>query len=199
MLGEEDSRPLPFLFYSNQMKRLILIILMLGAWAAKDMSAQTFSVKTSLTMLATTTPNIEVSVPLGKKVSLHLPVLYNPWVFKENSRFQQLTTMPGVRIWQQQCGVHYFYSVYGIASRFHFGGWMDRKFRYDGTAYGAGGGAGYSIVLNDHWNIDFEGGVGLVWAEYDKCGWQKDSHRYGSYKRLKFIPTKLDVSFVYFF
>ena len=88
---------------------------MLGAWVVNDLNAQTFSVRTSLTMLATATPNVEVSLPLSKKVSLHLPVLYNPWVFEENSRFQQLTTMPGVRIWQQQCGVHYFWSFYGIA------------------------------------------------------------------------------------
>ena len=181
------------------MKKLILIILMLGAWVVNDLNAQTFSVRTSLTMLATATPNVEVSLPLSKKVSLHLPVLYNPWAFKENSRFQQLTTMPGVRIWQQQCGVHYFWSVYGIASRYHFGGWMDKKYRYDGKGYGAGAGFGYSLVISDHWNLDFEAGAGVVWADYDKCGWKSSSHRYGSYKGLRVVPTKLDVSLLYFF
>ena len=150
-------------------------------------------------MLGTATPNVEVSMPVSKKVSLHLPVMYNPWIMKENSRFQQLTVMPGIRLWQQQCGVHYFCSIYGIASRFHVGGWFNNKYRYDGTGYGAGAGVGYSWVLSDHFNLDVEAGVGVIWAEYDKCGWQSDSHRYGSYKGLRFIPTKLDISIAYFF
>lgn len=180
------------------MKKLILLIAVIWALATQA-SAQSFSVRSSLTMLATATPNIEVSVPLSKKVSLHLPVLYNPWIFGDNSRFQQLTTMPGIRLWQQQCGVHYFCSFYGIATRYHVGGWMDRKYRYDGTGFGAGAGFGYSLVLGDHWNLDFEGGIGLIWADYDKCGWQSGSHRYGSYRSLKLIPTKLDISLLYFF
>lgn len=180
------------------MKKLILFIAVIWAMATQ-VSAQTFSVKTSLTMLATATPNVEVSMPLSKKVSLHLPVLYNPFKFKENSRFQQLTTMPGVRIWQQQCGVHYFYSAYAIATRYHIGGWLDNKYRYDGTGFGAGAGFGYSLVIADHWNLDFEAGLGVIWAEYDKCGWQSGSHRYGSYREFKVIPTKLDISLLYFF
>ena len=181
------------------MKKLILFILILGACSIKTLNAQTFSVKTSLTMLATATPNIEVGIPLSKKISLHVPVLYNPWVFGENSRFQQLTTMPGIRLWQQQCGVHYFCSFYAIASRYHIGGWIDKKYRYDGDGYGAGAGFGYSLVLNDHWNLDFETGAGLVWANYDKCGWKSGSHRYGSYKGFRLVPTKIDISLLYFF
>jgi len=181
------------------MKKLILLTIMTVVVAAGEAMAQSFSLRTSVTMLATATPNIEISMPVSKKISVHLPVMYNPWIMKENSRFQQLTTMPGIRLWQQQCGVHYFCSFYAIASRFHVGGWFDHKYRYDGTGYGGGAGIGYSWILNDHWNLDFEAGVGVIWANYDKCGWQSDSHRYNSYKGLRFIPTKLDISVAYYF
>ena len=181
------------------MKKLILLILVMLTLTAGDALAQTFSIRTSATMLATATPNIELSMPISKKISIHLPVLYNPWIMKENSRFQQLTTMPGVRLWQQQVGVHYFSSFYAIAMRYHVGGWLDKEFRYDGTGYGAGAGIGYSWVLSDHFNLDLEAGLGIIWADYDKCGWQSDSHRYGSYKGLRLIPTKLDISIAYFF
>lgn len=167
--------------------------------ACINLCAQNVAVRTSLTMLATGTPNIEVSIPVKKRLSIHLPVAYNPWKYKENSRFQQLTVMPGIRLWKQNCGVHYFYSIYGIATRFHSGGWFDKKFRYDGTGYGAGAGFGYSHVLNDHWNLDFEVGAGLIWADYDKCGWQSDSHLYKSVSALRLIPTKLDIALIYYF
>lgn len=181
------------------MKKLILLIFAMVTLWTVDAGAQSLSLRTSVTWLATATPNIELSMPVSKKISIHLPVMYNPWVMKQNSRFQQLTTMPGIRYWQQQCGVHYFASLYGIASRFHMGGWLDHKYRYDGTAYGAGIGFGYSWVLSAHWNFELEGGVGCVWAKYDKCGWQSDSHRYDTYRGLRFIPTKLDISVAYFF
>jgi hypothetical protein len=181
------------------MKKLILLIFTMVMLLVDEAGAQSLSLRTSVTMLATATPNIEISMPVSKKVSLHLPVMYNPWVMRQNSRFQQLTTMPGIRYWQQQCGVHYFASFYGIATRYHVGGWMDRKYRYDGTGYGAGVGFGYSWVLSDHWNFELEGGVGLIWADYDKCGWQSDSHRYGSYRGLRVIPSKLDISVAYYF
>ncbi len=181
------------------MKKLFLLILMTTLMTIGKATAQSFSLRTSITMLATATPNIEMSMPVSKKISVHLPVMYNPWIMKENSRFQQLTAMPGIRWWQQQCGVHYFCSFYAIASRYHVGGWLDSKYRYDGTGYGGGAGVGYSWVLSDHWNLDFEAGIGIIWADYDKCGWQSDSHRYGSYKGLRFIPTKLDISIAYFF
>ena len=180
-------------------KNLIIILLLMVLLPCGKAAAQSFSLRTSLTMLGTATPNIEISMPVSKKVSVHLPVLYNPWVMRENSRFQQLTTMPGIRLWQQQCGVHYFCSFYGIATRYHVGGWLDKKYRYDGQGYGAGVGAGYSLVLHDHWNLDFELGLGLIWADYDKCGWRSDSHLYKSYESLRIIPTKLDVSVIYFF
>ena len=181
------------------MKKLILLMLVMTALATGKAAAQSFSLRTSATMLALATPNIEISMPVSKKMSLHLPVLYNPWVMGQNSRFQQLTAIPGIRLWQQQVGVHYFCSFYGIATRYHVGGWMDKRYRYDGTGYGAGAGIGYSWVLSDHWNLDLEAGAGLIWADYDKCAWQSDSHRYGSYKGLRLIPTKLDISIAYFF
>ena len=164
-----------------------------------QMKGQNLSVKSSMTMLATTTLNAEIAMPVSKSLSVHVPVLYNPWVFKQNSRIQQLTAMPGVRYWKQQYGVNYFCSAYLIASRYHMGGWLDKKYRYDGVGFGAGIGGGYSYVLTDHWNLDFEIGVGAVYVDYDKCAWQKNSRFYENVKGIRLAVTKLDVSFIYFF
>lgn len=179
-------------------KYIILVVLILTAFTHKA-AAQEIAFRTSATLWATATPNIEVSAPIDRHWTVHLPVAYNPWVFKDNSRLQQLTTMPGFRWWKQQANVHYFMSIYGIASRFHFGGWFNQKHRYNGKAFGAGIGAGYSFVLGRHWNIEAELGLGYVHANYDKCEWKQNSRLIGSYKEWKLIPTKIDVSFVYFY
>lgn len=177
----------------------ITFLFLLLCSVAPKLHAQEVAFSTNAVMWGTLTPNLEVRMPVSKTLSIHLPVMYNPWVLKENSRFQQLTTMPGVRFWRQQCNVHYFLSAYGIASRYHVGGWFDKKYRYDGTGFGAGVGAGYAHVINRHWNIECELGFGLIWAKYDKCHWTKDSRLYAQRSRLALIPTKFDFSVVYFY
>lgn len=180
------------------MKKYIILILILCSLNIVG-NAQNVAIRTSATMWATATPNIEVSFPVNKHWTVHLPVLYNPWVWGHNSRFQQLTTMPGVRYWKQKPYIHYFFSGYAIATRFHVGGWCNKKFRYDGNGYGVGVGAGYNYVLNKHWNLEGEIGVGLIYADYDKCGWRKNSHRYSHENGIRVIPTKIDISLVYFY
>jgi len=180
-------------------KKLTITALLALILCISRADAQVISLRTSATMWLTATPNIEVSLPVSRHWTAHLPVLYNPWVWGDGSRLQQLTTMPGVRWWRQQAHVHYFLSAYGIASRYHVGGWFDHKYRYDGEAYGAGLGAGYSYVLGRHWNIEAEVGIGYVYTDYDKCGWKKNSHFYGRHTGWRIVPTKFDLSFVYFF
>ena len=61
--------------------------------------AQFYSARTNLIGLATGNINLEGSMTLNRRWSLHLPVQYNPFVFKDNRQFRNLTVMPGVRYW----------------------------------------------------------------------------------------------------
>lgn len=180
------------------MKKIIAIQIMLYLFLVSS-HAQNWNVKTSATLWATATPNIELGYALNKHVTLHVPIQYNPFVFGDNSRFQQLSTMPGARYWFSRSHVGAFVSAYAIVSRFHVGGWFDQKYRYDGKGFGGGIGAGYSWILTKRLNIECEGGIGLIHADYDKCGWRKDSRLYAHIKGIRVIPAKLDVSIVYFF
>ena len=47
-------------------------------------SAQSYSLRTNVLGLATTNLNLEASMTLGRKWSLHLPVQYNPFRFSKN-------------------------------------------------------------------------------------------------------------------
>ena len=180
------------------LKRLFLTATL--ASMAFGISAQKVAIMTSGTLWAMfVTPNVELSYVVNDHWSAHVPVAYNPWVFGENSRFQQLTFMPGARYWFKLAHVRWFASAYAIGSRFHVGGWFDKPYRYDGKVFGLGVGGGYSWILSKSFNLEFELGVGTGYAKYDKCDWMKNSKRYSTEKGIRVFPAKVDVSLVYFF
>ena len=98
------------------MKKIILkyALMTILCLLSKDMCAQFYSMITNVPALGTTTFNLEASMPLNRKWSLHLPVYYNPFVFKDNKKFQQFSVMPGVRWWLLESYVHGFAGVNGI-------------------------------------------------------------------------------------
>jgi hypothetical protein len=57
-------------------------------------SAQSYSLRTNVLGLATTNLNLEASMTLGRKWSLHLPVQYNPFRFSRNRQFRNLYVAP---------------------------------------------------------------------------------------------------------
>ena len=53
--------------------------------------------------------NAEFGMTLNKKFSLHLPVQYNPFIYSKsnNTKFQNLTVLPGVRYWFRDVSFKY--------------------------------------------------------------------------------------------
>lgn len=78
-------------------KEILFLGILLGVCLASP--AQFYSARTNLIGLATGNINLEGSMTLNRRWSLHLPVQYNPFVFKDNRQFRNLTVMPGVRYW----------------------------------------------------------------------------------------------------
>lgn len=158
--------------------------------------AQSYSLGTNIPALATATVNVEASMTLNRKWSLHLPVYYNPFVFKDNKKIQNFTVLPGVRYWLLESYINGFVGINAIGSKYHIT-WKDSRYR--GQAYGMGISAGYVWLLSPRWNLELEGGVGLVWADYtryecEECGRQK-----GEYTRWVVVPNKLALSLIYLF
>ena len=158
--------------------------------------AQFYSLSTNIPVLAATTLNMELSMTLDRKYSMHLPVYYNPFVFSDNKKLQNFTVLPGIRSWVLESYNGGFFGTNAIGSKYHFT-WQDR--RYEGQAYGAGISAGYAWMLSRRWNLEVEAGIGLIWADYrlypcEKCGQKiQDEHRW------YVIPNKLALSMVYLF
>lgn len=76
---------------------------------------------------------------LNKKFSIHLPVQYNPFIYSKsnNTKFQNLTVLPGVRYWLRESFRDPFVGFSVLASRYNIGNIWD-KYRYDGWGLGAG-------------------------------------------------------------
>lgn len=176
-----------------------LLITLMGLLVVSGTKAQFYSVRTNLVGLATLNLNVEGSMTLNRNWTVHLPVQYNPWTFSDNKKFQNLTVTPGVRYWFLESYARGFIGAHAVASRFHAGGWFGHKYRYDGQAYGLGISAGFAKVLSPHFNLEYEIGIGGVWADYDQyecrhCGRLKSSKK-GIYPTV----TKIAVNLVYLF
>ncbi len=180
------------------MKKIILTYALMTAFClcSSVCNAQFYSVNTNIPALATTTLNMEVSMTLNRKWSLHLPVYYNPFVFSDNKKIQNFTVMPGVRYWMLESYVRGFVGINAIGSKYHFN-WKD--YRYEGLAFGAGISAGYAYLLSPRWNLEVEGGIGLVWADYTKYRCEECGRKVGDENGWYAVPNKVAVSLVYLF
>lgn len=81
----------------NTGKKLFLCAGLLAFFLS--VSAQSYSLRTNVIGLATTNLNLEASMTLNRKWSLHLPVQYNPFKVGRNRQFRNFYAAPGVRYW----------------------------------------------------------------------------------------------------
>ena len=98
-------------------KKFFFLGILLGVCLASP--AQFYSARTNLIGLATGNINLEGSMTLNRRWSLHLPVQYNPFVFKDNRQFRNLTVMPGVRYWFVESYSNFFVGMNTLASGLH--------------------------------------------------------------------------------
>ena len=165
------------------------------------------AVKTNVVMDAFRLPNLGVEVGLSKKLTLDVPVYYNPWKFSDTKQMKLFMVQPELRYWLcDKFNGHFFgahlmggaYNTKGIKPPFAL--WDDMKdFRYKGRFYGGGVSYGYQFILGRHWNLEATVGVGYAYVTYKKyecsdCGEQLEK----SHKNY-FGPTKAALSLIYLF
>ena len=137
-------------------KYLILIILLYPSL----IMAQRFSISTNLIGYANFgTLNLEASYAVAQNWSINASAKYNPFTFKEGDpkvQFQnrQKTFSIGTRYWPW-----HVYSDWWIGGRFQHqeyntGGILFRRTE-EGDRYGIGISAGYTLLVNKKFNIDF--------------------------------------------
>ena len=159
-------------------KKFFFLGILLGVCLASP--AQFYSARTNLIGLATGNINLEGSMTLNRRWSLHLPVQYNPFVFKDNRQFRNLTVMPGVRYWFVESYSNFFVGMNTLASGYSIGRIWNKK-RYEGEGYGIG--------LS----------IGKAWARYNEYRCRECGAFLGRKHGWYLIPSRVALNMIYLF
>ena len=135
---------------------------------------------------------------LNRRWSLHLPVQYNPFVFKDNRQFRNLTVMPGVRYWFVESYSNFFVGMSTLASGYSIGRIWNKK-RYEGEGYGIGLSIGKAYPLSKTWNIEWELGGAAVWARYNEYRCRECGAFLGRKHGWYLIPSRVALNMIYLF
>lgn len=194
------------------MKFKHIALLLLGLLMCAPAYAQRAAVKTNLLYDATLTLNGGVEVKFAPQWTGDLSANLNAWTIGDDRRWKHWLVQPEARYWFCQAFSGHFVGAHLLGGQYNFGhlnmpfsflGTDFRKlkdFRYQGWMVGAGLAYGYTWILDRHWNIEAEIGLGWVYTRYDEfecrdCGQRIKTNRPHNYVG----PTKAAVNLVYTF
>ena len=92
-----------------------------------------------------------------------------------------------------------FIGLHGVFSIYNAGGLFGHRYRYEGTAFGGGLSAGLVRPLSRRWNLEFELGLGVVWADWERYRCVNCGKRTGKGSGVYVTPTRTAVNLVYLF
>ena len=194
------------------MKRALLLFMIVVSCVSQELCAQKVGVKTNLAADFALNPNIGLEVGLAPKWTLEVDGQFNAWTLSDDKRWKHWAVRPGVRYWLcDRLGGSYFgaylhggqYNVGGINLHVNFLGTDFRKLkdtRSQGWFAGGGVSYGYAFVLDRHWNLETEIGIGYSYTRYDRfrcagCGKKIETDKPHHYVGV----TKAAINLVYLF
>jgi hypothetical protein len=173
---------------------LFLVVLMLTA--IPKAASQSRSVSVNIPALLLGCYNIEPSLMVTGKISLHAPVSWSPHTFKNNSRLKHVAVLAGARWWQWHGYSGFFTGGYFAYSKYNI---SPGKYRYNGYATGFTFSAGYAKMLSRSWNIEAQAGVFLGAAKHDKFEKSICGEYLESISQFVTLPSRISLSLVYLF
>ena len=172
---------------------------------------QTLAVKSNLLYDATLTVNAGLEVGLAPRWSFDLSGNYNGWAVNGH-KWKHWLAQPELRYWFCDGLAGHFVGLHALGGEYNFGH-FDTSLSFLGTDYsvfadqrhqgwyvGAGIAYGYSFILNRHWNLELELGVGYVYTRYDVFECEGCGRKVEEDKPHHYVgPTKAAVNLVYNF
>lgn len=196
------------------MKKILfrMAMVFVGMVLATQLQAQKVAVKTNLLYDATATINAGIEFGLAPKWTLDLSGNFNGWTMSHDRKWKHWMAQPEARYWFCDRFAGHFLGFHALGGQYNVGHLKNNiKFlgtdfsklsdsRYQGWFIGAGVAYGYAWVLNKHWNLEGEIGVGYVYTEYDRfnckgCGKKVEEDKNHHY----FGPTKAAINLIYVF
>ena len=125
---------------------------------------------------------------------------YSQNIAVKQLHFHLYRSQPGVRYWMRETyGRGCFIGLHGVFSIYNAGGLFGHRYRYEGTAFGGGLSAGLVRPLSRRWNLEFELGLGVVWADWERYRCVNCGKRTGKGSGVYVTPTRTAVNLVYLF
>ena len=171
-----------------------------------DNSENRLAIKTNLLYLASTTINAGVEVKLSNRLSLDLPIGYNPWKFSNNTQYKHFIVQPELRYWLNRTfyksfvGLHASYVNYNLKGlAFPFGPYPSVETnRFDGHSMGVGLTYGYQFYADDKWNLEASIGLGYSRHKYDEYASNNNYTYFRTVEKDHFGILKVGFSISYF-
>lgn len=193
------------------MKLSYILGLLIALSASPVLNAQDFAVKTDILDDVTLSPGLAGEMKLAPRWTVDVSGSFNLWNIGDR-RWRHWKVQPEGRYWFCEAFSGHFVGAHVLGGQYNIGHLpLDFKFlgtdfsklrdyRFQGWMAGAGVAYGYSWILNRHWNIEAEIGIGWVYTRYSQyrcadCGKKVKSNRPHNY----FGPTKTAVNLVYTF
>lgn len=193
------------------MKLKFLMTLLFGILITMGVKAQNVALKTNILYDATATINLGVEVGIAPKWTLDISGNLNAWSTDQTKRWKHWLVQPEARYWFCDRFSGHFLGFHAIGGQYNVGGLKNNisflgtpyknltDNRYQGWGVGAGVAYGYAFILDRHWNLEFELGVGYIYNGFDifectGCG-REISHDNHHYIGL----TKAAINLVYLF
>lgn len=194
-----------------KIKKILLLLATVLAFLSPA-RAQVVGIKTNLLYDALLSPTLGFEFGLAPKWSLDVSGTVNLWEVNDK-RWKQWMVQPEARFWFCQRFSGSFLGIHAIGGQYNFGhlNFGGRNFlgtdlkyledhRLQGWMAGAGIAYGYSWILDKHWNIEAELGIGWIFTKYDAfncegCGKKIEEDVPHNY----YGPTKAAVNLIYYF
>lgn len=173
--------------------------------------AQKLAVKTNILYDATATVNLGVEAKVAPQWTVDVSGNFNAWDISGH-KWKHWALQPEARYWFCQAWSGHFVGAHLIAGQYNFGN-LDMPFKFLGTDFrnlknyryqgwmgGLGIAYGYSWILDRHWNIEAEIGLGWLYTRYDRfecadCGRKVETKHPHNYVG----PTKAALNLIYTF
>lgn len=191
--------------------KILIAAFILGLFGINRSDAQEVAVKTNILSDIVLSPAGSVEVGLAPKWTAELTGQINAWSINDHT-WKHWMLMPEGRYWFCQRFSGHFIGAHVLGGQYNFGNLHNNiKFlgtdfskltdeRHQGWMVGAGIAYGYSWILDRHWNLEAEIGLGWVHTWYDvypcaNCGTKLRSNQHHNY----YGPTKAAINLIYTF
>ena len=192
------------------MRKLVLLLTIL---LPLGLSAQnTFALKTNvLHDLSTLSLNVAGEYAFKPQWSAELSASVNSWGSWGGSKLQHVLLQPEVKYWFCEKFNGWFVDAHAFGGGASVGKFWDfstigprfpdlRNYELrDALMLGIGVGGGYDFILNRHWNLELEAGIGYMYILGDEYDGETPTLLLKGSEFDYIGPTKLAVSIMYLF